>query len=99
MQQRPEAPHESGTFSQCDQPIPGRESQERPLCVTQIRLRGMVFSTRVHAERQGPSMITRWPDFRSWDKKVIYGPTTPPELEMMRTSAEIGPIRASDKAT
>jgi len=44
-------------------------------------------------------MITRWPDFQSWEKKVIYVPTTPPELEMMRTSAEAGPIRTSDKAT
>jgi hypothetical protein len=59
----------------------------------------MVFSTSVHAERQGPSMITRWPDLRSWEKKVKYGSTTPPELEMIRTSAEAGPMRLSDKAT
>jgi hypothetical protein len=59
----------------------------------------MVFSTSVHAERQGPSMITRWPDLRSWEKKVKYGSTTPPELEMIRTSADAGPTRLSDKAT
>jgi hypothetical protein len=58
----------------------------------------MVFSTSVHAERQGPSMITLWPDLRSWEKKVKYGPTTPPELEMIRTSAEAELMRLSDKA-
>jgi hypothetical protein len=43
-------------------------------------------------------MTTRWPDFRSWEKKVRYGPTTPPELEMIRTSPRAGPTRLSDKA-
>ena len=33
--------------------------------VTQMRLRGIVLNTSVQADRQGPSMTTRWPDCRT----------------------------------
>jgi hypothetical protein len=69
------------------------------LCVTQIRLRGTVLSTRVQAERQGPSMTTLWPDFRTCAKKFKYDPATPPALDRIRTSAKAGPMTTSDKAT
>jgi len=38
------------------------------LDVTQIRVRGMTSSTSVQADKQGPSMTTRSPDFRTREK-------------------------------
>jgi hypothetical protein len=68
------------------------------LCVTQIRLRGIALSTRVQAERQGPSMTTRSPDLRSCKKKFKYDSTVPPALDRIRTSAKAGPRATIDKA-
>jgi hypothetical protein len=36
----------------------------------EMRLRGMVLSTSVQADRQGPSMMTRSPDCLTFEKNV-----------------------------
>jgi hypothetical protein len=55
--------------------------------VTQMRPCGIVLSTSVQAEMQGPSMITRWPDWRIVANKRRNEPTSPPGLDTMRKSA------------
>jgi hypothetical protein len=60
------------------------------LGVTQIRLRGILLSTSVQAEKQGPSTITRWPDCRNTENSLIYDPTSPQGLASIRTSARAG---------
>jgi hypothetical protein len=55
--------------------------------VTQMRPCGIVLSTSVQAEMQGPSIITRWPDWRTVANMRRNEPTSPPGLDMMRKSA------------
>src|SRR5262249_28108783 len=55
--------------------------------VTQIRSCGIVLSTSVQADRQGPSMITRSPDWRTAANSRRYEPASPPALDTMRNSA------------
>jgi hypothetical protein len=55
--------------------------------VTQMRPCGIVLSTSVQAEMQGPSMITRWPDWRTVANMRRNEPTSPPGLDTMRKSA------------
>src|SRR3954454_25007370 len=62
--------------------------------VTQMRLFGTVESTSVHADRQGPSITTRSPEARTCANRSRNGPTSPPGLARMRTSAEAGEARA-----
>jgi hypothetical protein len=62
-----------------------------------MRFRGIVLSTRVQAEKHGPSIATRCPDCFSCEKNCKYPPTLPPELERIRTSADADPKAISDK--
>jgi hypothetical protein len=55
--------------------------------VTQMRPCGIVLSTSVQAEMQGPSIITRWPDWRTVANMRRNEPTSPPGLDTMRKSA------------
>src|SRR5689334_3820783 len=58
--------------------------------VTQIRSLGTMLSTSVQAERQGPSITTRSPVARTFSNRSRNGPTCPPGLARMRTSARVG---------
>src|SRR5262245_10417530 len=49
-----------------------------------------MLSTSVQADRQGPSIITRWPDWRTAANSRRYDPTSPPALDTMRKSAHAG---------
>src|SRR5262245_4980864 len=62
--------------------------------VTQMRSCGTVLSTSVQAERQGPSMTTRWPDWRTIANSCRYEPTSPPGLDTMRRSARAATTEA-----
>src|SRR5260221_9275347 len=55
--------------------------------VTQMRSRGMTPSSMVHADRHGPSIITRSPEPRKATRFSRYGPIWPPESALMRTVA------------
>ena len=48
--------------------IAGAWKPRTALEVTQMRLRGIVLSTSVQADRHGPSMMTRSPDFFTREK-------------------------------
>src|SRR5579863_1997653 len=55
-----------------------------------MRSAGTMLSTSVQAERQGPSMTTRSPESRTRSNRSRNGPTCPPGLARMRTSASAG---------
>src|ERR1700744_591992 len=55
-----------------------------------MRELGTMLSTNVQAERQGPSMTTRSPELRTRSNRSRNGPTWPPGLPRMRTSAWTG---------
>src|SRR5579864_7241562 len=57
-----------------------------------MRLAGTMLSTSVQAERQGPSMTTRSPESRTRSNRSRKGPTCPPGLARMRTSAWAGGV-------
>src|ERR1700733_13804861 len=58
--------------------------------VTQMRSLGTTLSTSVQADRHGPSITTRSPDARTSSNISRNGPTCPPGLARMRTSACAG---------
>src|SRR5271165_2155085 len=64
-----------------------------------MRLRGTMLSTRVHAEKQGPSITTRWPDWRTDSKKSTNEPAMPPGLPSIRRSANAGVKETRTKRT
>src|SRR5215475_13111668 len=66
--------------------------------VTQMRSLGIMLSTSVQADRQGPSMTTRSPDARTSSNRSRNGPTWPPGLDRMRTSASTGETSAINVA-
>src|SRR6516225_6422770 len=55
-----------------------------------MRSRGIIPSTIVQAERQGPSMTTDSPELRSDCSLSRYEPIRPPGSELMRTVADAG---------
>src|SRR5262245_19916310 len=57
-----------------------------------MRSLGTVISTSVQADRHGPSITTRSPDSRTRSNSSRNGPTSPPGLDRMRTSARAGTI-------
>src|SRR3954451_7469084 len=57
-----------------------------------------MLTTSVHAERQGPSITTRSPDWRTRSNSSRNGPTAPPGLARMRISARAGRIAANSAA-
>ena len=66
------------------------ESRGSPGASRRVRLRGTTSSTRVQAEKQGPSMTTRSPDSRSNSKYFKKDVASPPGLASIRTSASAG---------
>src|SRR5215469_11288503 len=52
-----------------------------------MRSLGTMLSTSVQADRHGPSITTRSPDSRTFSNRSRNGPTSPPGLSRMRTSA------------
>src|SRR3974390_1494907 len=60
-----------------------------------MRLFGTMLKTSVQADRQGPSMTTRSPESRTSSNRSRNGPTSPPGLERMRTSARSGVAKAA----
>src|SRR5581483_11706522 len=67
--------------------------------VTQMRSRGTMLSTSVQADRQGPSMTTRSPELRTFSKRSMNGPTCPPGLARIRTSARASMVAKNHNAT
>src|SRR3954464_15151810 len=49
-----------------------------------------VETTSVQADRHGPSITTRSPDARTCANRSRNGPTSPPGLARMRSSADAG---------
>jgi hypothetical protein len=47
----------------------------------------------VQADRQGPSMITFWPELRSVSNLSRYAPIWPPGSPAIRTVAEAGKVK------
>src|ERR1700748_3230534 len=67
--------------------------------VTQIRSLGTMLSTSVQADRHGPSMTTRSPEFFTFSKRSMNGPTWPPGLARIRTSARASMVAKNHNAT
>src|SRR2546430_12817614 len=63
-----------------------------------MRSAGTIISTSVQADRQGPSITTRSPEAFTRSNSAINGPTCPPGLARMRTSARTGRIAAHKAA-
>src|SRR6266540_2890645 len=55
-----------------------------------MRSRGTMLSTKVHADRHGPSMITRSPAWRTSANSTRYLPICPPLLAWITTAAGAG---------
>src|SRR3979490_480593 len=62
-----------------------------------MRSFGTADSTSVQADRHGPSITTRSPDARTRANRSRNGPTSPPGLARMRTSAEAGEANADSR--
>ena len=60
---------------------------------------GTTLSTSVQADRQGPSITTRSPDARTLSNRSMNGPTCPPGLPRMRTSARASSVAKAHSAT
>src|ERR1700748_1131437 len=67
--------------------------------VTQMRSLGTMLSTSVQADRHGPSMTTRSPEFFTFSKRSMNGPTWPPGLARIRTSARASMVAKNHSAT
>ena len=60
---------------------------------------GTMLSTSVQADRHGPSITTRSPEARTSSNMSRNGPTCPPGLARMRTSALAGELAAHNATT
>src|SRR5262245_52624627 len=69
----------------------GMEAKHRPSRDANA-IAGIVLSTSVQADRQGPSMITRSPDCRTRAKTSRKLLTSPPGLDRIRKSARTGSV-------
>src|SRR5437899_4821638 len=63
-----------------------------------MRSAGTIISTSVQADKQGPSITTRSPEAFTRSNRAINGPTCPPGLARMRTSARTGSTTAHSAA-
>src|SRR5215467_3214828 len=64
-----------------------------------MRSAGTMLSTSVQADRQGPSITTRSPELRTCSNRSMNGPTWPPGLARMRTSARASMVAKNHRAT
>src|SRR5215475_12379830 len=64
-----------------------------------MRSLGTMLSTSVQAERHGPSITTRSPELRTFSNRSMNGPTWPPGLARMRTSARASMVAKNHSAT
>src|ERR1051325_6202758 len=60
-----------------------------------MRSFGTVDSPKVQADRHGPSITTRSPEARTRANRSRNGPTSPPGLARMRTSAAAGAAKTT----
>jgi hypothetical protein len=74
------------------------KAKNRPLCHADSIARNGVQHKRTRGETRpvNDNSLARPSEL---GEEVKYGPTAPPELEMIRTSAEAELMRLSDKAT
>src|ERR1700742_2489282 len=64
-----------------------------------MRSLGTMLSTSVQADRHGPSITTRSPELRTFSNRSMNGPTWPPGLARMRTSARASMVAITHSAT
>src|SRR5690242_715030 len=64
-----------------------------------MRSCGTTLNTSVQADMQGPSMITRSPEAFTLSNRSRNGPTCPPGLSRMRTSARAKIVAQAHSAT
>src|SRR5690349_13366796 len=64
-----------------------------------MRSLGTMLSTSVQADRHGPSITTRSPELRTFSNISMNGPTWPPGLARMRTSARASMVAKNHSAT
>src|SRR6201996_8623651 len=67
--------------------------------VTQMRSFGTTLSTSVQADMQGPSITTRSPEAATLSNMSRNGPTCPPGLSRMRTSARANIVTQAHSTT
>jgi len=63
-------------------PARSMEAEDGSRCDTDATC-GIVLSTSVQAKMQGPSIMTRWPDWRTVANRGRNEPTSPPALHVM----------------
>src|SRR5246500_1662576 len=64
-----------------------------------MRSLGTMLSTSVQADRHGPSTTTRSPELRTFSNRSMNGPTWPPGLARIRTSARASMVAKNHSAT